>query len=91
MKLMLGKAQSGQLDTNVSVAAISGMEGATDGIRAVENRAIAGKIIVYPACRSLGLIRLEELSENLPGVGACLRDGLWTAEAERVLLEEHSG
>ncbi len=91
MKLMLGKAERGQLDTNVSVAAISGMEGATEGIRAVENRSIAGKIIVYPACRSLGLVRLEELGDKLPDVGVCLRDGLWTAEAEKMLLEGHSG
>lgn len=91
MKLMLGKAESGRLDTNVSVAAISGMQGATDGIRAVENRSIAGKIIVYPACRSLGLIRLEELESELPDVAACLKDGLWTGEAEKVLLEKHSG
>ena len=90
MKLMLGKAESGQLDTNVSVAAISGMEGATEGIRAVENRSIAGKIIVYPACRSLGLIRLEDLEKELPDVGACLKDGLWTGEAEKMLLEKHS-
>ncbi len=91
MKLMLAKAESGRLDTNVSVAAISGMAGATEGIRAVENRSIAGKIIVYPACRSLGLIKLEELEEKLPDVGECLSDGLWTDQAEKVLLERHSG
>ncbi len=89
MKQMLAKAQSGRLDTNVSVAAISGMQGATEGIRAVENRLIAGKIIVYPACRELGLIRLEELEKKLPEVGAALCEGLWTAEAERVLLDRY--
>ena len=63
MKRMLEKAKSGRLDTNVSVAAITGLEGATKGIRAVETRSIAGKIVVYPACRDLELETLEELSE----------------------------
>jgi threonine dehydrogenase-like Zn-dependent dehydrogenase len=90
MKLMLSKAESGQLDTNLSVAAISGLEGATDGIRAVENRSIAGKIIVYPACRALGLVILEELSEKMPYVAECLNDGLWTKQAEQKLLEKYS-
>lgn len=87
MKRMLEKVETGQLDTNVSVAAISGIEGAIDGIRAVENRAVAGKIVVYPACKGLELIRLDELKEKLPEVAACLNDGLWTAEAEKKLLE----
>jgi len=87
MKLMLSKVESGRLDTNLSVAAISGLEGATDGIRAVENRSIAGKIIVYPACRDLGLVTLEELAEKMPDVAECLKHGLWTRQAEKKLLE----
>jgi threonine dehydrogenase-like Zn-dependent dehydrogenase len=90
MKRMLEKVESGRLDTNVSVAAICGFEGAVEGIRAVENRSIPGKIMVYPACKNLGLIRLEELSQKLPDVAACLRDGLWTTEAEKKLLEGYS-
>ena len=87
MKRMLAEAESGRLDTNVSVAAISGLEGATEGIRAVESRSIAGKIIVYPCCRGLGLVMLEELSEKMPQIAACLNNGLWTKEAEQKLLE----
>ena len=87
MKRMLEKAESGRLDTNVSVAAISGLEGATEGIRAVEDRSIAGKIVVYPACRDLGLVALEELKEKMPEVGEFLNNGLWTKEAEDKLLE----
>ncbi|UCG57091.1 MAG: alcohol dehydrogenase catalytic domain-containing protein [Phycisphaerales bacterium] len=89
MRLMLEKVESGTLDTNVSVAAISGLEGATEGIRAVENRTIAGKIIVYPTCKSLGLVRVEELSEKMPEVGKCLKDRLWTERAEAKLLETY--
>jgi threonine dehydrogenase-like Zn-dependent dehydrogenase len=87
MKRMLAKVESGRLDTNVSVAAISGLEGATEGIRAVENRSIAGKIIVYPACRHLGLVRLEEMDEKMPEVAKLLSEGLWTRNAELKLLE----
>ncbi|MHC4496454.1 MAG: alcohol dehydrogenase catalytic domain-containing protein [Planctomycetota bacterium] len=87
MKRMLAKAESGRLDTNVSVAAVSGFEGATEGIRAVESRSIAGKIIVYPACRDLGLVPLEEMNEKMPEVTECLNDGLWTKQAEQKLLE----
>lgn len=89
MKLMLDKTETGRLDTNVSVAAVSGLDGAVEGIRAVENRLIAGKIIVYPACKGLGLTRLEELGEKLPEVAQHLSDGLWTKAAEKALLEEY--
>jgi D-arabinose 1-dehydrogenase-like Zn-dependent alcohol dehydrogenase len=87
MKRMLEKAESGLLDTNLSVAAVSGLAGATDGIRAVENRSIAGKIVVYPACKDLRLVPLDKMNEKMPQVGECLNDGLWTKEAEQKLLE----
>jgi threonine dehydrogenase-like Zn-dependent dehydrogenase len=86
MKRMLAKA-AGRLDTNVSVAAVCGLDGATEGIRAVENRSIAGKIIVYPACKGLRLVLLEELNEKMPEVAECLNKGLWTKVAEQKLLE----
>ena len=89
MKRMLEKVESGSLDTNLSVAAVSGLAGATDGIRAVENRTIAGKVVVYPACRNLGLVTLEELNEKMPEVAGCLNDGLWTKRAEEKLLESY--
>lgn len=87
MKRMLEKAESGRLDTNLSVAAVSGLAGATDGIRAVENRSIAGKIVVYPACKDLPLVPLDKMNEKMPQVAECLNDGLWTKEAEQKLLE----
>ncbi len=87
MKRMLEKAESGRLDTNVSVAAVCGLAGATDGIRAVENRSIAGKIVVYPACKDLPLVPLDKMSEKMPAVAECLNDGLWTPKAEKKLLE----
>jgi threonine dehydrogenase-like Zn-dependent dehydrogenase len=90
MKRMLEKAESGTLDTNVSVAAVCGLEGATEGIRAIEKRSIAGKIIVYPACKGLGLVTLEELNEKMPEVAERLNNGLWTKQAEQKLLDKQS-
>jgi threonine dehydrogenase-like Zn-dependent dehydrogenase len=90
MKRMLAKVESRRLDTNLSVAAVSGLEGAVDGIRAVENRTISGKILVYPACQGLGLTELGQLQKKHPEVAASLRDGLWTVEAEKKLLELYS-
>ena len=66
MRIVLRKVERDQLDTNASVDAISGMSGATDGIAAVENRTLAGKIIVYPMLHDVGLIPLAELEQTFP-------------------------
>ena len=86
MKLVLEKVKSKRLDTNVSVAAIAGLGAAVEGIRAVENRSIAGKIIVYPACKNLKLVKLENLHNSFPQIAEKLNNGLWTLEAEKILL-----
>jgi len=91
MKRVLTKVRAGRLDTNRSVDAVSGLAGAIDGIRAVENRALAGKIIVYPQLRELPLIPLAELAEELPTVAAKLDGGAWTAAAEAELLRTAAG
>jgi L-sorbose 1-phosphate reductase len=86
MKIVLQKVTSGQLNTNCSVDAISGMAGATDGIAAVENRTLAGKIIVYPMLHDIGLIPLADLHKRFPTVAAKLDQGQWTKAAELELL-----
>jgi L-sorbose 1-phosphate reductase len=89
MKVVLNKVESGKLDTNVSVAAVSGLDGAIDGIRAVENRSVAGKIIVYPVCKGLGLTTLKELGEGVPDIADKLSYCLWTKQAEQGLLKKY--
>ena len=91
MKTVLRKLETGMLDTNLSVAAVGGLEGAMEGIRAIERREILGKIVLYPTCRGLPFLRLSELCEQLPEVGAQLSDGAWTPEAEQALLETCEG
>jgi threonine dehydrogenase-like Zn-dependent dehydrogenase len=91
MRIVLRKVERDQLDTNASVDAISGMSGATDGIVAVENRTLAGKIIVYPTLHDVGLIPLAELDKHFPTVAEKLDHGRWTREAERELLRVSGG
>jgi len=43
MKAVLAKVVSRRLDTNLSVAAVSGLDGAIDGIRAVEKNLLPAK------------------------------------------------
>ena len=68
MKALLEKISSGQIDTNCSVDAVSGMAGAIDGVEALEKQTVAGKIIIYPMLHDLGLTRLAELAERFPSV-----------------------
>lgn len=86
MNIVLNKVTGGTLDTDASVDAVSGMAGAIDGIAAVENRTMAGKIIVYPQLTEMPLIALEKIGESYPTVAGKLRNGQWCKEAEQELL-----
>lgn len=86
MKIVLRKVQDGMFDTNCSLDAVSGMAGARDGLDAVENRTLAGKIVVYPQLHDLPLTPLSELGKKFPTVAAKLRNGQWNKEAEDELL-----
>jgi threonine dehydrogenase-like Zn-dependent dehydrogenase len=82
MQQVLAKVVARELDTNFSVAAVSGLEGAIDGIRAVEHNLLPGKILVYPSCRGLKLTALGDLGGETP-----LGPGHWNLEAETALLK----
>ncbi|HEY3266301.1 MAG TPA: alcohol dehydrogenase catalytic domain-containing protein [Armatimonadota bacterium] len=86
MRIVLGKVTQGRLQTEASVDAVCGMAGATEGLSAVENRTLAGKIIVYPTLHDLPLTPLSHLPDKYPSVAALLKDGRWTREAEDELL-----
>jgi threonine dehydrogenase-like Zn-dependent dehydrogenase len=83
MKLVLAKVLARQLDTNLSVAAVSGLDGAIDGIRAVEKNLVPGKILVYPSCHGLKVTPLTDLAGKLP-----LQDGCWNKQAEEALVKQ---
>jgi threonine dehydrogenase-like Zn-dependent dehydrogenase len=82
--------ESRQLPTNHSVAAVAGMEGVAEGLKAVANGRFAGKVVIYPnLSKPLPLTPLPELAQVLPDVAARLdEDGMWTREAEDELLRE---
>ena len=86
MKAVLRKLESGALDTNISLDAVTGFEGVADALTAIEGRTAAGKIMVYPSLPDLGLVRLSELGERFPTVADRLDDGRWTKAAEEELL-----
>ncbi|MEV0094353.1 alcohol dehydrogenase catalytic domain-containing protein [Streptomyces sp. NPDC050738] len=86
MRAVLAKVADGRLDTNLSVGAVSGMAGALDGLDAVRDRTVPGKVVVYPALDGLPLLTLGELVARHPTVGPLLRDGCWTGAAEEELL-----
>ena len=67
--------------------ALCRLDGAAEGIRAVENRKIAGKIIVYPACKVLELTDVSKLKEKMPEVAECLNNGMWNKKAEETLFK----
>ena len=83
MKQVLAKVVSRRLDTNLSVAAVSGLDGAIEGIRAVEKNLLSGKILVYPSCRGLKLTPLTNLGAEVP-----LDNGHWSRQAEEALLKQ---
>jgi len=87
MKAVLGRLEAGTLDTNISVYAISGMQGVPDALEAVNARTSGGKIVIYPQLTQLGLITLAELPARMPEVAAALDDGRWTNAAELALIE----
>lgn len=87
MKIVLDKVQRGMFDTNTSLDAVSGMAGAIAGLEAVENRTLAGKIVVYPQLHNLPLTKLMDLPQKFPTVAAKMKNGQWTKEAEEELLK----
>jgi hypothetical protein len=64
------------------------LDGAIDGIRAVEKNLMPGKIIVYPFAKGMKLTALTEIAKDYGVVARALNDGHWTAQAERALQEE---
>ncbi|MDH7484746.1 MAG: zinc-binding dehydrogenase [Anaerolineae bacterium] len=89
MQRMIELAESGIISPAQSVAAVAGLAGAQEGLRAVSEGRFPGKIVIYPQIVGLELTPLPELKEKLPKVYARLEGGhTWTNEAEAELLRE---
>jgi threonine dehydrogenase-like Zn-dependent dehydrogenase len=88
-ELVLAKTNSGELSPNRSVAAVGSLSAARDGLKAVKEATLAGKVVIYPHIRELPLTPLAELKEKMPSVYArlsALRE--WTKEAEEEFLRQ---
>jgi threonine dehydrogenase-like Zn-dependent dehydrogenase len=85
----LDAAESGQLDPNLSVVAVSGLNDAKKGIAAVMTQTYPGKIVVYPQIQDFPITALSDLKTVLPAVYELLGPNeSWTVEAEREFLRE---
>jgi hypothetical protein len=85
--LVLEKTNSGELSPNRSVAAIGSLSAAIDGLRAVKDATLAGKVVIYPNIKEMPLTPLSEFKEKFPSVYAKLNElGEWTHAAEEEFL-----
>ena len=82
----LSRAESGRLSTNLSVAAIGGIDAMGDGVAGVKSNRFTAKTVIFPQIK-LPLTAVPDLKDILPNVYARLQDGrYWTKEAEEELL-----
>ncbi|MCX7597857.1 MAG: alcohol dehydrogenase catalytic domain-containing protein, partial [Armatimonadetes bacterium] len=89
LEMTLRLTEAGELNTNMSVAAICGLDGAKAGLEAVMEARFPGKTVIYPQIKQLGLVGMDELSDALPQVAQELAPGgLWSRRAEEVLLRK---
>jgi threonine dehydrogenase-like Zn-dependent dehydrogenase len=85
--LVLDKTSTGELSPNRSVAAIGSLNAARDGLKAVKDATLAGKVVIYPNIKEMPLTPLSEFKGKFPSVYAKLNElGEWTLEAEEEFL-----
>jgi hypothetical protein len=85
--MVLDKTYSSELSPNRSVSAIGSLAAAKDGLKAVKDAALPGKVVIYPNIKDFPLTTLAELKDKLPSVYALLNEREeWTNEAEAEFL-----
>lgn len=85
---IISKTQRNELSPNRSVAAVGGIEAATEGIDAMMTGRYPGKVVIYPQLSGLPLTAVSDLKETQPAVAEHLAPGdVWTTEAEDALIE----
>jgi L-sorbose 1-phosphate reductase len=90
MQRVLDLVESDQLNTDMSVAAIGGLNVAREGLEGVKAARFPGKTIIYPQIPDLPLIALEDIPAKLPEIAGKLGPGgTWTKEAEQALFEHY--
>ncbi len=87
MLMVLEKTNSGELAPNRSVAAVGSLSAAKEGLKAVKDATLAGKVVIYPNIQEFPLTTLAELKDKLPSVYALLNEREeWTNAAEAEFL-----
>jgi D-arabinose 1-dehydrogenase-like Zn-dependent alcohol dehydrogenase len=87
MHLVLDKTEAGELSPNRSVEAVGSLSAARDGLKAVKDATLAGKVVIYPHIKEMPLTTLAELKDKMPSVYARLNNRHeWTKEAEEEFL-----
>ena len=87
LRRILEMVEAGELNTDLSVAAIGGLNCARAGLEAVRDGKYPGKTVIYPHIPELPLMGLEEAAQNLPELREALGPRLaWSKEAEAALL-----
>jgi threonine dehydrogenase-like Zn-dependent dehydrogenase len=80
-------AASGEISPNQSVAAIGGIAAMWDGVAAVKEGRVTGRVVIFPQIENFPLTELPALRFCLPSVHNLLGPGeTWTKEAEEELL-----
>ena len=86
--LVMERRVAGALSPGRAVAAIGGMETASEALASVIAGKYAGKIVIFPQLQGLPLTGLAELKDKFPDVAAKLgEDLMWTKAAEAALIE----
>lgn len=92
LKNVLDKVEAGGLATDRVVAAVGGLPALKEGLHAVREGIFVGKTLIYPHCKDLPLLTVEELAERHPEIAEVLFNGrYWTPEAETALLKLYGG
>jgi L-sorbose 1-phosphate reductase len=90
LRRILEMVEAGELNTDLSVAAIGGLNCTREGLEAVRDGKYPGKTVIYPHIPELPLMSLEEAAKKLPGLKEALGAQLaWSKDAEAALLENH--
>ena len=88
LRRVLELVEADKLNTNLSVAAIGGLNAAREGLEGVKEARFPGKTVIYPQIIDLPLMALEEVPGKIPELKNKLSpQGAWTKEAEEALLE----
>jgi threonine dehydrogenase-like Zn-dependent dehydrogenase len=84
------KILEGNLQPELSVAAVGGLNQLIDGLQAMIDEKYTGKIIIYPHIVDFPLTALNEFQSRDPEVyDALIASKFWGVEAEKIFLENH--